>query len=60
VLYGLEGWTLSKAHEALLGGFERKILPITYRALQIDGVWQRCYNQELYSLFNGVDINKRI
>jgi hypothetical protein len=23
VLYGSESWTLSKAHEALLGGFER-------------------------------------
>jgi hypothetical protein len=26
VLYGSESWTLIKAHEALLGGFERKIL----------------------------------
>jgi hypothetical protein len=60
VLYGCESWTLSKAHEALLGGFQRKILRRTYRAVQIDGVWQRCYSQELYSLFNGVDIIKRI
>jgi hypothetical protein len=26
VLYGTESWTLSKAHEALLGGFKRMIL----------------------------------
>jgi hypothetical protein len=26
VLYGSESWTLSKAHEELLGGSERKIL----------------------------------
>jgi hypothetical protein len=38
VLYGSESWTLSKAHEALLGGFERKILRRIYGALQIDGV----------------------
>jgi hypothetical protein len=28
VLCGSERWTLSKAHEALLGGFERQILRI--------------------------------
>jgi hypothetical protein len=38
VLYGSENWTLSKAHEALLGGFERNILRI-HGAGQIDGVW---------------------
>jgi hypothetical protein len=31
-----------------------------YGAVQIDGVWQRCYNKELFSLFNDVDIIKRI
>jgi hypothetical protein len=28
--------------------------------MQINGVWQRRYNQELYSLFHDVDIIKRI
>jgi hypothetical protein len=56
VLYGSESWTLSKDHETLLGGSERKILRRIYGAVQIDGVWQRCYNKELYSLFNDVDI----
>jgi hypothetical protein len=57
--YGCESWTLCKAHESLLGGFERTILNRIYGAVKIDGVWQRCYNQELYSLFND-DIIKRI
>jgi hypothetical protein len=35
VLYGSESWTLSKAHEALLGGFEREILRRIYGAVQI-------------------------
>jgi hypothetical protein len=39
VLCGPESWALSKTHEALLGGFERKILRRTYGAVQIDGVW---------------------
>jgi hypothetical protein len=30
VLYGSESWTLSKAHEALLGGSQRKILGRIY------------------------------
>jgi hypothetical protein len=60
VLFGSESWTLSKTHEALLGGFERKILRRICGALQVDGVWQRCYNQELCSLFNDVNIIKRI
>jgi hypothetical protein len=33
---------LSKAHEALLGGFVRKVFRIC-GAVQIDCVWQRCY-----------------
>jgi hypothetical protein len=56
VLYESESWTLSKSHEALLGNFERKILRRIYGAVQIDGAWQRHYTQELYSLFNDVDI----
>jgi hypothetical protein len=33
VLHESESWTLSKAHEALLGGFETKILRRMYRAV---------------------------
>jgi hypothetical protein len=51
---------LSKALEALPGGFERKTLGRIYGAVQIGGVWQRLYHQELYSLFNDVDIIKII
>jgi hypothetical protein len=47
-LYGSEIWTLSKVYEELLGGFERKVLRI-YGAVQIDGVWRRRCNKELYS-----------
>jgi hypothetical protein len=49
VLYGSQSWALSKAHETLLGGCEREILRRIYRAVQIHGVWRRCYNQELHS-----------
>jgi hypothetical protein len=60
VLSGSESWTLSKAHGALLGDFERKILRRIYGAVQIDGVWRRRCNKKLYGLFNDVDIIKRI
>jgi hypothetical protein len=43
---------VSKAYEALLGGFERKILRRIYGAVKIDGVWRSRYRKELYSLFN--------
>jgi hypothetical protein len=60
VLYGSESWTLSKSHEALLGGSEGKTLRRIYGAVQTDGVWRRCFNQDLCSLFNDADIIKRI
>jgi hypothetical protein len=60
VLYGSDSWALSKAHEALLGGFESLVLRRIYVAVQIDGVWRRRYNKELYTLFNDVHIIKRI
>jgi hypothetical protein len=34
----MDSWTLSKAHEALLGGFEREILRRMYGVVQIDVV----------------------
>jgi hypothetical protein len=60
VLSGSECRTLSKAHEAPLGGFERTILRRIYGAVQTDGVWRRRYDKKLYGLFNDVDIMKRI
>jgi hypothetical protein len=60
VLNGSESWTLSKAQEAPLGGFERKILMTHCGAQQIDGVCRTRYNKELYNLFNDVDIIKII
>jgi hypothetical protein len=54
VPYGSEGWTPSKTHEALLASCAR-----IHAAVQIDGLWRRRYNPELYSLFNEVDIIKR-
>jgi hypothetical protein len=59
VLYGSESSALSKAHEALLGGFERKTLRRIYGAVQTDAVGRRRYNKELYSLFNDADVIKR-
>jgi hypothetical protein len=51
---------LSKAHEALLAGFERKILRRIHGAVQIDELRQRRYNTELHRLFNDFDIIKII
>jgi hypothetical protein len=48
----LRAGLLSKAHEALLGGFERMMLIRIYGEIQIDGVWRRRYNKELYNLFD--------
>jgi hypothetical protein len=56
VLSGCESWTLSETHEALLAGSERGICG----AVQIDVVWRKRYNQELYTSFNDVDIIKII
>jgi hypothetical protein len=47
VLCGSESWALSKAHEALLGGYKR-ILRKIYGAVQIDGVWRRRYLLNVY------------
>jgi hypothetical protein len=60
VLCGSESWTLSKAHEALLGGFERKILRRICGGVETDCVWQKHYNKKLYGLFINADILKRI
>jgi hypothetical protein len=60
VLYGYESWTLSKAHEPLLGGFEGKILKRIFGAIQFDGACRRRYSKELYSLFNDDNVIKII
>jgi hypothetical protein len=58
VLCESESWTLSKAHETLIGGSERRILRRIYGAVQTHGVWRRRYNKKLYNLFNDDDIIK--
>jgi hypothetical protein len=50
VLCGSESWTLSKADEAVLEGFERRILKRIYGAVQIDEVIIRNYTVYLMML----------
>jgi hypothetical protein len=50
--YASETWTLSKTDERLLSVFERRILGCIFGAVQVNGVWRKRYNHELYELFN--------
>ena len=60
LLYGAEAWTLSKADEAALGCFERKILRVIFGPVCIDGEWRRRFNDELYGLFSDIDLARRV
>jgi hypothetical protein len=52
---GAEAWVLSKADEARLGVFERKILRRIYEPLCEGATWRSRYNEELYRLYDGID-----
>lgn len=58
--YGAETWTLTKADEQALMVHERKILRCIYGGICIGNDWRRRTNQELYTLFNEVDIARFI
>ena len=60
LIYGAEAWTLSKKDESVLGCFERKILPVIFGPVRIDGEWRRRYNDELYGLYSDTDLVSRI
>jgi hypothetical protein len=55
-MYGAEAWVLSKADEARLGVSERKILRRIYGPLYGGATWRSRYNEELYCLYDEIDL----
>ncbi|XP_054085666.1 LINE-1 retrotransposable element ORF2 protein isoform X1 [Zeugodacus cucurbitae] len=61
LLYGAEAWTMSTSDETTLGVFERKILRKIYGPQNIgNGEYRRRWNDELYELYDDIDIVQRI
>ncbi|WP_215796742.1 hypothetical protein, partial [Vibrio anguillarum] len=61
LLYGAEAWTVSTSDETALGVFERKVLRKIYGPLNIgNGEYRRRWNDELYDLYDDIDIVQRI
>jgi hypothetical protein len=56
LMYGVETWVLSKANEVRLGVFERKILRRIYGPICEGAKWRSRYNEELYRLYNEIDL----
>jgi hypothetical protein len=54
--YGAEAWVLSKADEARFGVFERKILRTVCGPLCEGATWRSRYNEELYHLYDVIDL----
>jgi len=55
-MYGAETWVLSKADELRLGVFERKILRRIYGPICEGVTWKSRYNEELYRLYEEIDL----
>ena len=60
LLYGAETWTLLKADEEAIGLFERKVLRAIFGPVCVDGIWRRRFNHELYGLYGGMSLVKRL
>jgi len=60
LLYGAEAWTMTKTDEDALGRFERKVLRVIFGPVCINGEWRRRFNDELYGLYNDIDLAKRV
>ena len=59
--YGAEAWTMTTSDEATLGVFERKILRKIFGPLHVgNGEYRRRWNDELYELYDDIDIAQRI
>jgi hypothetical protein len=56
LMHRAEAWVLSKANEARLGVFERKILRRIYGPLCQEATWRSRYNEELYHLNDEIDL----
>ena len=59
LLYCAETWTLTSSNEQTLGVFQRKILRKIYGPFGDRGEW-RITNQELYDIYDGIDVVKGI
>ena len=55
-MYGAATWVLSKGDELRLGVFERKILRRIYGPVCEEEIWRSKYNEELYRLYEKVDL----
>ncbi|XP_054089974.1 putative uncharacterized transposon-derived protein F52C9.6 isoform X1 [Zeugodacus cucurbitae] len=61
LLYGAEDWTMSTSDETTLGVFEWKILRKIYGPQNNgNGEYRRRWNDELYELYDDIDIVQRI
>ena len=60
LLYGAETSTLTSSDEQALGVFEMKILRKIYGPFCDRGEWRIRCNQELYDIYNDIDVVKRI
>ena len=53
----METWTLTSSDEQALGVFERKFLRKTYGPFCDRGEWSIRWNQELYDIYDDIDIS---
>jgi hypothetical protein len=56
LMYGAETWVLSRTDELQLGVFERKILRRIYGPICEEAKWRSRYNEELYCLYDKIDL----
>jgi hypothetical protein len=56
LMYGAEAWVLSKADESCLGVFKRKMLRRIYGPLCEGATWRSRYNEEVYRLYDEIDL----
>ena len=60
LLYGAETWMLTFSDEQALAVFERKILRKIYGLFCDRGEWRIRWNQQLYDIYDDIDVVKRI
>jgi hypothetical protein len=58
--FGSVTWTLTQTTEQMLQTFERKILRRIYGPIQEEGRWRPRWNNELYRLYNDLNIVENI
>ena len=60
LLYGAETWTLTSSDDQALGAFEMKILRKIYGPFCDREEWRIRWNQELYEIYDDIDVVKCI